>query len=466
MAKRFLGLDIGPHSTRMAVLDYEQGQLTRVQLLESQLPERAAQLAELRTALEGDFKIGDHLAAALPAKVAYMRPLEFPFRDMKKIRAALPFEMGSRLPIPVEECVTAAQPAILTEENSARVMAAAVPKTVLQELLGSTDAAGFPLQILDLAPFAYVAGMSEWCSDGILVVANAVETTVSCLEAGKLVDYRLLPGGAELTTPAGLKTLQREIRALTAKAGDRRPTIFLMGETADEELAGQLSKSGQTVEQMSMRLAGEEIPATFVPAAALALRAAAKENDNAFNFRSGEFALKGEWQKLKTSLWISAAMVLTICVVLISTAVVNYQAKARQIDTLQTEMVELYRQTFPEATTIVDVPLQMQSALRDLRERSSLIGGLQPGVLTVLKTLSSLPEGLELDLQEFDYGPGNVRLAGRTLSFDALNRITEHLGRSTLFTGMQVTDAKMSLDGTRVDFRLLLTLAGEGGDND
>ena len=463
MAKRFLGLDIGPHSAHLAVLDYDQGQVTQIQLLESRLEELPLQLAELRAALEGDFRIGDQLAAALPAKAAYVRSLEFPFRDPKKIRAALPFEMGSRLPVPMEECVAAAQPAISSEANSVKVTAAAVPKTVLHEFLDPADEAGVPLHVLDLAPYAYVAGLTEWCSDGILVAANTIETTVSRIEAGHLVDYRLLPGGGELLSPGGLKTLHREIRSLTARDANRAMSIYLMGDAATAELAEQLLQAGLAVEQLTMRLAGEEVPAAFIPATALALRGAAKENSNAFNFRQGDFTLKGEWQKLKTSLWISASLAVLICVVLASAAVINYRAKTKQVDALQTEMVELYRQTFPDATTIIDVPLQMQSALRDLRERSSLIGGSQPGALTVLKALSSLPDDLELDLQEFDYGPGNVRLSGQTTSFDALNRITEHLGRSTLFAEMQVTDAKMATDGNQVNFRLLLTLVGEGG---
>ncbi|PLX80431.1 MAG: hypothetical protein C0614_07265 [Desulfuromonas sp.] len=463
MAKRFLGLDIGPHSAHLAVLEYDLDQVTHIQLLESRLEDLPLQLADLRASLEGDFTFGDRLAAALPANVAYVRPLEFPFRDSKKIMAALPFEMGSRLPVPMDECVAAAQPAISTEEATAKVTAAAVPKVVLQDLLNPADAAGLPLHLLDLAPYAYVAGLSEWCSDGILVATSAVETTVSRIEAGQLTDYRLLPGGEERLSPGGLKALHREIRALTARDPKRANTIYLMGDDAIAELAEQLLQAGLPVEQLTMRLAGEEVPAAFIPAATLALRAAAKENRNAFNFRQGAFALKGEWQKLKTSLWISASLAVLICVVLASAAVINYRGTTKQVDALQAEMVALYRQTFPDSTTIVDVPLQMQSALRDLRERSSLIGGSQPNVLKVLKALSSLPNNLELDLQELDYGPGSVRLAGRTASFDALNQITEHLGRSTLFTDMQVTDAKLTADGNRVNFRLLLTLTGEGG---
>ena len=161
MAKRFLGLDIGPHRTHLAVLDYEKGQLSRVQLLESHQEDLALQLAELREGLEGDFRIGDRLAAALPAKTAYVRHLEFPFRDSKKIAAALPFELGAQIPVAVENCATASQLESSGVEEPVQVTAAAVPKQVLQEVLDPTDAAGFPLHVLDLSPFAFVTGLGE-----------------------------------------------------------------------------------------------------------------------------------------------------------------------------------------------------------------------------------------------------------------------------------------------------------------
>jgi general secretion pathway protein L len=47
-------------------------------------------------------------------------------------------------------------------------------------------------------------------------------------------------------------------------------------------------------------------------------------------------------------------------------------------------------------------------------------------------------------------------------SFEAINRIARSLEQSPLFAQAQIADAKMSLDGTRVDFRLHLSFAKPG----
>lgn len=461
MAKRLLGLDIGPHRTHLVVLDYEKGQLSSVRLLESRAEGLEGQLAELRDALDGDIHFGDRLAAALPARTAYVRHLEFPFQDAKKIAAALPYELSAQVPVAVENCATASLQASTAADGSTLVTAAAVPKNIIDEILDPADAAGIPLHILDLSPFAFFAGLDDQISDGILVSSNEAETTVSLIKAGRLIDYRLLPGGADLIDADKADLLLREARPLLAKAGLSAATIYLMGSAATGQLAEILAQRGETAETISMHLAGETIPSAFVPAAALAVRAGATKDLKSFNFRQGSLALKGEWQKLKKSLITSACLGVLILAVLAAAAVVNYQDKAGQARALQKQMTEIYRETFPGATSVADIPMQMQSAIMALRERSSVIGGTQAGALAVIKEVSDLPEDLQIELQEFTYGPGETRLAGRADSFEAVNRISNHLAASPLFANAQVADAKMGLEGSRINFRLQLTLAGE-----
>ena len=53
----------------------------------------------------------------------------------------------------------------------------------------------------------------------------------------------------------------------------------------------------------------------------------------------------------------------------------KYPDKAGRDDQLQMEIVNVYRSLFPEATTIVDVPMQLKSAIRGLQEKGILLAG-------------------------------------------------------------------------------------------
>jgi general secretion pathway protein L len=126
-------------------------------------------------------------------------------------------------------------------------------------------------------------------------------------------------------------------------------------------------------------------------------------------------------------------------------------------------MVNVYRTLFPGATTIVDVPLQLKSAIRDLQEKGNLITGGQVSAIAVLREISRLPAMVtSVEVQELSLSAEELKMAGRTASFEGVNQMTRVLGESPMFTSVQVTDAKMSLDGSRIDFRLLLSLANPG----
>ena len=77
--------------------------------------------------------------------------------------------------------------------------------------------------------------------------------------------------------------------------------------------------------------------------------------------------------------------------------------------------------------------------------------------LHVIDELSkALPEDLNFEIRELQYSNDNLRLGGFTDSFDAVNQAADRLEQSSFFANVTITDAKMSLDGSRVDFQLSL----------
>jgi general secretion pathway protein L len=108
--------------------------------------------------------------------------------------------------------------------------------------------------------------------------------------------------------------------------------------------------------------------------------------------------------------------------------------------------------------------LQLKSGIRDLQEKGSLITGGQSSALAVLKEISRLPDLVTVEFQEFALNSEELKLSGQTSSFEAVNQMSEVLAESPLFSKIQVTDAKMSLDGSRIDFRMLLSLANPGAE--
>jgi general secretion pathway protein L len=235
-----------------------------------------------------------------------------------------------------------------------------------------------------------------------------------------------------------------------------------MGDAGTPELAEALQAAGFGVEMLNLELGGQLIDGPFLPAVALALRARSAKQVRSFNFRRGQYALRGEWANLKRKLVLLASMLGMTALILFGSMALKYADKSNRAEQLQAAMVNVYRSLFPSATTIVDVPMQLRSAIRELEEKGNLIAGGQATTLAVLKEISLLPGIATVEIQEFALTPEELKLTGRTASFEAVNKMAKLLGDSPMFAKVQVSDAKMSLDGSRIDFRLLLTLAKLG----
>ena len=139
----------------------------------------------------------------------------------------------------------------------------------------------------------------------------------------------------------------------------------------------------------------------------------------------------------------------------------DYASRARQAEALKSQMTRMFNATFPGTPVVVDVPLQMQAQIKDLEKRVSVIGteGAQ-SPLAVLKEMSSrIPKEVTVDLRDFSYGPDAVKIDGVTGSFEATNRMAKALEASPLFAQVQVTGAKMSLEGKEVEFRMTISLS-------
>ncbi len=443
----------------MAIVTLEKGGPAHLETVQRPCEGSAELPALLREMLGTEPGFGDRLVMTVPARDAYVREIAFPFADPRKIAATLPLEMATQLPLPVEETALAALPPRPGDDGQQLVTAAAVRLEPVAELLTIFDAAGLPLHILDLAPYALATGLRTAAGDGLQVAVNETEAYVALVQNGAVQAYRSLPLPAPLPAATLAALIVREGTALRRANSAAEGPLWLLGTAADEALAAALTAAGEPVTRPELKVAGSRVPEEYVPAAALALRGMAPEGTGGFNFRQGALALRSEWTSLRARLITAGGLVLAALLIFAVSAWLSYAATARRAEDLNKEMIRIYRSAFPGTGAIVDVPLQMQSKIRELRTKTALVGGDRRFTpLEVLKTLSErIPPDLTVDIRDLNYSFEGVRLEGTTTTFETVNLLAKALAPSSLFKEAQISDAKMSLDGKTVDFRLTLT---------
>jgi general secretion pathway protein L len=291
-----------------------------------------------------------------------------------------------------------------------------------------------------------------------------VETTLSLVADSQLREYRLIPGPLNLEDLPDLKQLVRECRAMRGQGqGDDWP-VYLTGAGASPELLDSLRECGLDAELLSLTFGGKMIAPAFVPAVALALRADPRKAEDSFNLRQGPFAYRGELRTAKWTLVAAAGLLILTLLVVGAAAFINYRDRARQAEVLQQELVQMYQTAFPGTTLTVDVALQMESKLRELRGNAETLGiSGQPPPWRILRELAELPAHVPIEVEELDCGSEEVLLSGVTDSFEAVNRIRDQLAGSFLFTGVEVAESRKTLDGSQIEFRLRLPRAAKRG---
>jgi general secretion pathway protein L len=463
MAKRLFGIDIDSRFLRAVVAHEDKGKTTLVAATRIPYAGQEELLAALGGLMGGERRLGDRVAAALPARDGFVRQLTFPFADPRKIAAALELELGAQLPVAIETCTSDFQQPVADGAGGWNVTAAAVRTEVVREFLESFDTAGFVISILDLTPFAYAAGLAELFSDGLLVTVTEAALTIALLQDGRIASYRLLPVAAGTTDETLAQLVIREGAALQATAGRSDLSFCLIGPGDTPALIERLESAGCRIETPQVIVDGRPVEREFLPAVSLARRAAATERGKSFNFRQGPFAPKSEWLALKRGLITAGTLLALYGAALGGAAWLNYAGKAQRAEALQQEMVRAFKETFPGETAIVDVPLQMRGKINELQKKTKLYGAdSSRSAISVLREISErLPEDLVVDIRELNYTPETVIFEGSTASFDAVNRLAKALEQSPTFGIPQIADSKMSLDGSRVDFRLNLPFSEE-----
>ncbi|OHB28974.1 MAG: hypothetical protein A2X84_09305 [Desulfuromonadaceae bacterium GWC2_58_13] len=461
MARRLIGVDIDDNFVRTALIDDEKGVLTLLGVHQRPRAE-ADELAVILREVIGEPRLGDRLAATLPASATFTRWLRFPFSEEKKIAAVLPMELSLQLPVASETCTLAFQKPIPVE-NGFRVAAAAVQTSAIESALAPFDQLEIPLNVLGLAPFTLARGLAFLIPNGLLVTLNPRETTLALVVDGEVANYRLLPNPADIDEIQLAEGILREGNLLRGSTGKNDFTFYLIGSGATPSLLERLRDQGETADIPRIELNGQPLAAEFLPALALAQRAGVSDRDRGFNLRVGRFALKSEWGRMKKRM-LAMAILLAISLVMLSTsAYLAYSRKAGTAAGLQQEMNRIFKETFPGTQAIVDAPLQMRAQLAELQKVGQMVGaGDSFSTLNILAEISRhTPTDIKVDIRDFNYTPESIRMEGVTSSFDAINRLSKTLQQSPLFEAVRIDDAKMSLDGNQVDFRVTLSLRKE-----
>nr|WP_320049898.1 GspL/Epsl periplasmic domain-containing protein [uncultured Desulfuromonas sp.] len=460
MTKRRIGLEITSNCIRLAIFDGDRDKPVLLRKVERPLEPDTDLAEQVNRMLDGPAGFGDRFCTVLPGDAGFVRRLSFPFNDPRKINAAAAMELASQLPVDISNHIVTTT-TIREDGEQFTTTAATYPSASIAAFLAPFDAGNLPIHLLGLTPFTEVNGLSAWLSQGVLVKAHDDTLTLSLVIDGQIVSHENC-GRVQDSTQDLAKQIYREVGLLCRAERQPLQPLCLMGSNISTGLANELKGLSCEILSIPIEEAGQSVDPAFLPVCSMALAA----DGAVLNFRRGPFTLKSEWAALKKHFYIGGGLLAASLAILVASALHTYQFKTDTAEGYRKQLNQVFRETLPGQTAIVDPVKQLTAELNRVRQTGRVVGlDKSTSALAVLRDFSShTPKDLTVDIKTFNYEPDNLTVEGITNSFDSVNRLAGELRNSPSFTAVRIADAKMGIEGKQVSFRLQITIGhAQGG---
>jgi type II secretion system protein L len=437
-------------------------------------------VARALTTICGEMDIsGAMCIAALPVAFVSFRNLTIPFKEKKKIRQILPFELETILPYAPEDVVADFN---LVEFRNGRdtssILAAAVEKHRLESFLDLLKKYGIEPDVVTVSGFALSQCLNRFAQEsGIHLLLNIDEnqTTMMLSRDGQTAVVRSFT--CQPVDEAGIRSVMLRVRQ-TLSALEESMGAF--HEIDDVRLSGSISRNplvAGTIETMlgmratpldlvshsgmvSQDSSGKPWDAATMDAA-LSLALGALSGLEVLNFRQGRFAVQKAWVEHKKDIAKTGILAGVIAALFLANIVVDYYATKKQVERVQEDIAAIFQSTFPDVTKIVDPLHQMRLKLEDLRKSDLYPEARERPIdaIDILNDISkSIPNKVNVALNSIIIGSDSVLISGDTDTFNAVDDMKSGLENVPVFKTVSISSANMEKSGDRVRFKLKVSI--------
>ncbi|MCP4007372.1 MAG: pilus assembly protein PilM [bacterium] len=499
--RSILGLDIGSHSVKIALLRSGLRDASFEGFDELLLP-RGAASEEIEATIQlwaqqRGFPL-EYVVTALPADRITQRHLRFPFSGAKRVNQAIEFEIAEDLPVPLDEMIIASEQ-VLSRPEQTDALVLVAPHTEVRMLLDSMQRMEFEPQIIE-AGGAALANLSGYLGladvSRIILDIGHCKTNVVLLVDGKPVILRRIGLAGEQLTEAiaadhhlsfeqaesykhthglfetgGNKPVSQRVRFLLEQliSETQRSIQAVIGDPLDAIAPTEMLLVGGTSrakglasyfeEHASIRcrvLTAEDAnrsdaplseagPALYAQAAALALRGSNTERVTQVDFRQDELAYTPDISGMRGQLQLCVALFALFLALWTGSAIARKMANGQRVEQLRADVASIYQQTFPDAPPVDDPLPVMETKARDMNELANHLGVMNLGlsVLDVLREISNrTPEELDISIDDLRIERRNIVARGRSNDFVSADQFKAELAKFPAFKQVLITDVK------------------------
>jgi type II secretory pathway component PulL len=407
------------------------------------------------------------------------RILQVPFKDAKKIRMVLPFELEPTVPFPIDDLeidyldLESAGP-----DDHSEIIAVAVPRTELIPYIKSLAELKIDPEMVTVGglPSAMcLASQADPGEDRMVLEIGKESSSLFIVSKGRLQLIRSFRTPAAADNRAEI--LGAFVQRTVAAYDELSQTEFipldivvtgegLNGASLDSDVAKVLNIQVNRLDfadRLNIEMDSENTKPWNPPLMdnALALALMAIEGIKGLNFHKNQFAAKKFFIKHKKNCIRTGILAAAVLVLFFSSAVMESVTLNRRLNHLEQQITGVFKETFPEVKRIVDPYREMQVNVQEAKKSavSQLAVGPHIRRIDILNSISQrIPESIKVDVTRMVISPETVMISGTTDDFDSPNDIKSQLEQVEFFKKVTISSTNLDRSGNEVRFVLKVEL--------
>jgi len=419
---------------------------------------------------------GSVCIASFPSDQISYRNIQVPFKNRKKIRQILPFELETSLPFKVDDLVMDFNSLISVDNTD--LIVAAVEKSAIQLYLNKLKSFNVNPKIITVGGSAAVLCMVELADthDNFLFVDTGNKKCTVFIVRSEQVYYirsfRLSSIDTSKTESLCLNIKQTISTCEEVFHLDFQPDVIITTgngicetglEQEMENILGISVKRADLVVDTSVQIKNHpEKP--WKPERmdnAFALSLLELKGLNSLNFNKNSFSLKKYWEENKKALVITGFLAGLVLATSFFTVIIDGYLMEKKLSSIENKITDLFKTTFPDVKNIVDPLHQMRVGIENA-QKSSLFPGKthrDTRAIDLLYEISRLiPEEIDIEVTKFVFGFEDLMLTGNTDTFNSVNKIKSKLEQADFFKKVIISSANIDKAENRVRFKLQIKL--------
>lgn len=445
----------------------------------------------------------DACVVSLPGNLASFRSLTLPFGNAKKIDQTLEFELETVVPIDIEDLLFD-YTILNSSPQESKVLAAYTRDSDFKRFLTHIQTTGIDPRYMgvDTVDLSYLSFPGFLPPEGqyALLDLGHTKTNLVIMEGNKIKGLRCLSWGGHALTLAVAKSLELpydkaeswkhskgqvlagsedpSLQAIYASVEELqqqlKQTLFAFYESGEKPIEALYLSGGTSrllgldsffssrlninVSQLDVlddsftELHDRESARHVIPTAfAEALRAVYPNKGAKINFRRGDYAYKKDIEQIGGSLKRIGMVAASVAVLAIAYFVMAYMTLSSQVDKMNKNVAKMVKTSVPDlpkggansakqAVTVLDGKI---SAINDKLKKVQGDGSVS--ALDLLKMISgAMPprDELVVDIDDMNISPERVRLEGRTISYEGVDKVKASMEKIKIFKNVQTGNVR------------------------